>query len=118
MNFLLDIKEVLIKMFGYFFGSEVYKERNEMPTSMIAKTILTLVLTNKFKDDISTEHSYQDFDGTKLPPMSGHSLLNALSTYIDHGCDKTEAIEKFIDKNLRTPEQLQELIDYLQNKLK
>lgn len=104
-------------MLGYFFGS-VNEERNEMPTSMIAKTILTLVLTNKFKDDISTEHSYNDYDGTKLPPLSGYNLLNALSTYIDHGGDKTEAVEKFIDKHIRTPEQLQELIDYLQNKLK
>lgn len=92
--------------------------RTLMPTSRIAKTVLALILTLKYKDDISNSHNYKEYDGTKLPTMSGFSLMNALSTYIDHGGDKTEAIEKFIDTHLRSYEQLQELIDYLSNKLK
>lgn len=92
--------------------------RELMPTDKIAKTVLALVLVMKYKDQTSNSYNYNLYDGTQLPTMSGFSLLNACSTFIDHGGDKTEAIEKFIDTHLRSPEQLNELIDYLSNKLK
>ncbi len=56
----------------------------------------------KYKDDISANNDYKSYDGAELPTMSGYSLLNATSTYIDHGGDKSEAIEKFIDSHLRS----------------
>lgn len=92
--------------------------RDNLPTSKIAKAVLTAILVTKYKDDVEQfSIDYKSFDGTKLPSPSGYSALNALTTYIDHGGDKTEAIEKFIDTHLRTPNQLEELITFIVNKL-
>jgi len=90
--------------------------RQNLPTDRIAKAVLAMVLMKKFEDKISSDHNYESFDGTMLPTMSGYSLNNALLTFIDHGGSKTEAIEKFIDNNLRSEEQLTELFEYLSKK--
>jgi hypothetical protein len=93
--------------------------RHELPTTTIAKAVLTAILVTKYDGDVEKMPiDYTSFDGTKLPYPSGYSGFNALSTYIDHGGEKTEAIEKFIDTHLRTEEQLMELVEYVVNKLK
>ena len=89
--------------------------RDNMPTDKLAKAVLAMVLMKKYKDKVSNSMEYEKYDGSLLPSMSGYSLVNAVTTYIDHGGDKTEAIEKFIDKHLRSPEQLEELLNFLSN---
>lgn len=59
---------------------------------------------------MDSNENYASYDGSKLPYPAGMSGPHALTTYISHGGDKTEAIEKFIDLHLRTPEQLSELL--------
>lgn len=91
--------------------------RQNLPTDTLAKAVLAMVLMKKFKTNISTSMDYEKYDGTILPTMSGYNLINAVTTYIDHGSSKSEAIEKFIDNNLRSEEQLTELLEYLSNSL-
>lgn len=87
--------------------------REILPTDRIAKAVLTLVLVKKYKDDMLSSMDYKSFDGSKLPYPSGCNLVNAMTTYIDHGGDKTEAIEKFIDEHLRDYGKLEELLEYV-----
>jgi hypothetical protein len=91
--------------------------RDVFPTDKIAKAVLTMVLMKKYKEEVSHEFDYKSYDGTKLPSPSGYNLVNAMSTYIDHGGDKTEAIEKFIDEHLRDPVKLEQLLDYVGQRL-
>ena len=87
--------------------------REILPTTKIAKAVLTLVLVKKYEDDMLSSMDYKSFDGSKLPYPSGYNLVSAMSTYIDHGGDKTEAIEKFIDEHLRDYDKLEELLNYI-----
>ena len=90
------------------------KPREILPTDKIAKAVLTMVLMKKYKDNMENNSmDYKSFDGTKLPQASGYNLVNAMTTYIDHGGDKTEAIEKFIDEHLRDYQKLEELLKYV-----
>lgn len=97
---------------------DIPSARQNLPTNTLAKAVLAMILMAKYKDKVSNSMEYEKYDGSMLPSMSGYSLLNAVTTYVDHGGDKTEAIEKFIDKHLRSPEQLEELINYLSEKMK
>jgi hypothetical protein len=97
MNYLLDI----------------FTKKEEMSTERIAKTVLGIILMHKFKDNVSTSMNYNEYDGTNLPAMAGYNYTNAAIDYIDSGGKKSEAIEKFLDRNLRSREQIKELVEYL-----
>ncbi len=112
----LNVWQASSEPFNTFVRNSDAGKRLILPTDKIAKAVLALVLNLRYSDRISHQ-KYSSCDGTTLPAMSGCNLVNAACTYIDHGGDKTEAIEKFIDKNLRTEKQLKELLDYLNEKL-
>jgi len=115
----MNINEFIAAFINKHQKGEEISPRQMLPTTTIAKAALTSILVTKYKDNVSSSSlDYKSYDGTSLPSPSGYSLFNALTTYIDHGGDKTEAIEKFIDTQLRTPEQLNELLEYVINKLK
>lgn len=48
------------------------------------------------RDELSSDNDYSKYDGTKLPYSSGYSRDNALSTFLLHGGEKTEAIVKYV----------------------
>lgn len=104
--------DYLLSSFQSFLPHYLYQNNNKesLPTAKIAEVLLAAILQKKYKNDISNCSDYAAYDGSKLPYPAGMSALHALSTYINHGGDKTEAIEKFIDLHLRSPEQLLELI--------
>ncbi|MEX0598477.1 MAG: hypothetical protein WD512_18490 [Candidatus Paceibacterota bacterium] len=97
------------EFFKTFFG--VSKQRQDLPTHKIAEAVLAAVLTKKYQDKMDENDDYASYDGSKLPYPSGMSIAHALRTYISHGGNKTEAIEKFIDMYLRTDEQLNKFLD-------
>jgi hypothetical protein len=91
------------------------KQRQELPTQKIAEAVLAAVLMKKYKDKMDdSNEDYASYDGTKLPYPAGMSVSHALLTYISHGGNKTEAIEKFIDLHLRTPEQLTKFLNEIE----
>ena len=112
--------DYLLSSFQSFLPHYLYQNNNKesLPTAKIAEVLLAAILQKKYKNDISNCSDYAAYDGSKLPYPAGMSSLHALSTYMNHGGDKTETIEKFIDLHLRSPEQLLELIasiDFLPN---
>lgn len=87
--------------------------------------LLTLALTRVKKDDFDEfNFSYSNYDGTKLPSLSGYNFSNACLSYIldidqfrKSGLYskpmeyKTIAIQKYLDKNLDTEEKILEFFD-------
>ena len=75
------------------------------------------LLKVKNKDVDHFNMKYSNFDGTKLPMMSGCNLSNACFTYITNVSftktmmDKSAAIDKYIQRNLGTEQQIQEFFD-------
>jgi hypothetical protein len=98
-------------MFSAFISKE------EKSVNETAKIVFAFVLLKHYRNFISMDHNYDKYNGTELPPAGGYSLINALSTYIDHGGDKTDAIRKFIDSHLGTPEQIEKLLDSISVKI-
>lgn len=111
--------DYLLSSFYSFLPHYLYQNNKDyLSTSKMAEVLLAAILLKKYKNDMSNSGDYAEYDGSKLPYPAGMSALHALSTYINHSGDKTEAIEKFIDLHLRSPEQLLELIasiDFLPN---
>ena len=80
---------------------------NYIPTEQLGEAALTLLLMKLYKDDLSDDMSYENYDGKRLPYPSGGCLANACLTFIKHGGDKSRAIEKFLDKHLRSCENIE-----------
>lgn len=73
----------------------------------LAEACLTKQLFTVCRADVDEWNwNYKSYDGTKLPPLSGYNLTNALTTYISHGGEKSKAIDRYLYKNLRTAQQL------------
>jgi hypothetical protein len=78
--------------------------------------LLSYALNKVKKDDFDhLNFAYQNFDGTKLPSMSGCDLVNACTSYIidkhefrqsrfytPHMESKVDAIDKYLEKNFDT----------------
>jgi len=99
---------------GTVFG--VNNKRDER-LDKLKEILLTLALFQVYDENIDKNNRlYQLYDGTMLPSASGYSDLNALSTYISHGGDKSKAINMFMDKNiLDSDDKLVKFIDALLN---
>lgn len=78
--------------------------------------LLSYALNKVKKDDFDhLNFAYQKFDGTKLPSMSGHNMVNACISYIidkqefkktlfytPHMESKLDAIDKYLENNFDT----------------
>jgi hypothetical protein len=97
----------------------------------LKNALLTLLLVSVNKKDFDKNFDYSKYDGTKLPPMSGSSLENALLTYIIDQNElkgskfytktmdiKSEAINKYINKNLNTDKKILKLLSVFLKKNK
>ena len=80
------------------------RSTNHISTEQLGEAALSFLLMNIYKDKFPNlpDLRYDTYDGEQLPVPSGFSLTNACLTYIKHGGDKSRAIEKFLDKHLRT----------------
>ena len=86
----------LIFNMGTVFG--VNNKRDER-LDKLKEILLTLALFQVYDENIDKNNRlYQLYDGTMLPSASGYSDLNALSTYISHGGDKSKAINMFYNE--------------------
>lgn len=104
-----------------------YSKTHE-PVYLLKNALLAYALhkTTINADDVpssKTAHRYDDYDGSKLPPMTGYTLPNACftyilerprvrlidSTYTEIMESKFVAIEKFIEKNLDTDDKVLKL---------
>jgi hypothetical protein len=108
----------------YFFVNDVTQ------VDHLKNALLSMALITVKKDDINNDFNieYKSYDGTKLPPISGCSINNAYLTYIMKNPfdwilytrqmdDKQMAIQKYLDKNLNTREQMVEFFDSFVNKI-
>lgn len=91
----------------------------QTPLDRLKNALLSFALAITCKNDVSESALYANYDGTKLPTMSGADLTNACFTYIldvnEFRKDpwysqvmeaKIHAINRYIDKNLDTDEKV------------
>ena len=113
----------------YWFNKKYQSVRNQK-VELLKNALMTFALNIlRSKDFDSISMKYSEFDGTKLPKMSGCDLNNALFSYImskeklRNGPfyskimeDKITAIEKYLEYHFDTYEKvenfLSEFIDY------
>lgn len=107
-------------------GSVLYLNCRNRPSKIkqierLKNALLSFALMRMCKDDIHEWNlNYEGFDGTKLPGFCGVSLDNACFTYMRsreelkmdtfftrYLIKKLGAIEKYVDKNLNTEDQVQ-----------
>ena len=117
MAYVLLFAAISIMATTYYVAWNLRKKvvKNEVrgrncPTDRLADAALTYMLLEVYKDKLKDfpDLNYAAYDGSELPSLSGYNELNAVTTYIKHGGEKSEAIERFLDKHLRTPEQMEE----------
>lgn len=112
-----------ITLYCLYNNSRPNSKKTEIPIDMLKNALLSyalMKLKNDDIDDISLE--YKNFDGTKLPMFSGYNVENACFSYIIDKEkfrkdffytpameEKLNAIDKYLDKNLGTNEQVMKL---------
>lgn len=110
----------------FLISKNKYKPLREVDN--LKNALLTFALSTIRKDDFdSLNMIYNSFDGSKLPMLSGYDISNACFSYIiDKNefkrspfyttgmSNKIEAIDRYIDKNLNTKEQVSDFFnDYV-----
>jgi hypothetical protein len=94
------------------------------PIEKLKNALLTLALTKVRDEDFDESFEYAKYTGNKLPPLSGINAPNSFFTYIINKEEfkndmfyskpmeeKIIAIEKYLEKNLGTDEQVTEFFD-------
>ena len=107
----------------------IYKKTNNIDN--LKNALLTLSLFKLRRDDVSDSFDYQNYDGTKLPPLSGADLSMACFSYIldiqefrnsnmYSGLMETKlrAINKYLDKNFATEQQIVEFFEQVVERVK
>lgn len=88
---------------------------DDMKNALVGVALLTI-----YNEKVSDSHDYTTYNGEQLPPISGYSMLNAVTSYYSKGGEfksdimdeKLLAIEKFIAKNiLSSPKDLEEFLE-------
>lgn len=64
----------------------------------VKNALFAYALAVVFKDDMDTLDEYTEYDGTKLPCLSGHSFSNACFTYFYTSSNKTAAINRYLSR--------------------
>ncbi len=107
----------------WYVLNRLMKQRpHHQPIDLLKNALLSYALLKvKNKDIDHFNMNYRAFDGTKLPMMSGCDISNACFTYIldkksspwytSNMIAKSNAIDKYIEHNLGTEQQVQEFFD-------
>ena len=105
------IVAVIVVFLAYVFGrisSQFFADRQKssgrVSTQQLGEAALTFLLLKLYNDKFPKlpDLTYDRYDGEQLPVPSGYNLANACLTYIQHGGEKSRAIEKFLDNHLRS----------------
>ena len=93
----------------------------------VKNAMFTLGLMIVYKDSVSNNPVYDEYDWTELPSLSGCDMANALISYMYAGHSgtmykKSLAIKRFLDKHICSDEQQEEfimryfntIVDYIQ----
>jgi hypothetical protein len=99
-----------------------YLEHNKEDKSidLLKNALLTFAITSVNRDDMADlDFNYANYNGSKYPPLSGSSVENACFSYIfnvnklkksglysSNYASKMTAIQKYLDMNLSTDEQV------------
>lgn len=83
----------------------------------LADAALTFLLQKMNPQDFVSSMHYEDMNGETLPVLSGYSGVNALTTYVKHGGAKSEAIKKYLSKNLSSEDQINTFFGRVNNAL-
>ena len=80
-----------------------------LKNALLTQALMT-VRTSDFSDDASDV-----YDGTKLPPLRGADWTHATLSYMDEGIQpKLAAIDRYLERNLSTAEQVMKFLDNLE----
>jgi len=107
---------VLTGFISYAVYNVIY-ERANTPIELLKNALLTYALGKIKSTDFDCNFNYTEFDGTKLPTMSGYNISNACFSYMakcsyftplysKNMATKTHAIEKYLKQNLNTNEKV------------
>lgn len=118
---------VLVGFISYAVYNVIY-ERANTPIELLKNALLTYALTKIKSTDFHCNFNYTEFDGTKLPTLSGYNVPNACFSYMSkfsyisplhsknysyfnplyskNMAAKTHAIEKYLKQNLNTNEKI------------
>ena len=101
------------------------------PIETLKNALLSYALMKQGKIDDSPINNYASFDGSILPAFSGYSTTNACFSYIQSDYDrifgpfatkimddKHKAIVKYLERNLKTEEQVMEFFEKFTEKAK
>ena len=107
--------------------------KNSEPVDQLKNALLTLALISIKQKDIdnnsTVNYASPDWDGDKLPSLSGCSLENICFSYLTsrgdlrngfyskHMENKLVAIEKYLSKHLNTPKQVNDFFNSFYNKI-
>jgi hypothetical protein len=102
-----------------------------MPIETLKNALLSYALMKQGKIDDSPINNYASFDGSILPAFSGYSTTNACFSYIQSDYDrifgpfatkimddKHKAIFKYLERNLKTEEQVLDFFEKCTEKAK
>lgn len=100
------------------------KEQKKKKLEQLKNALLTFAMTKVFDDSFEKGPITINYDGSVLPPLSGYNMSNACFSYIIDSDEfkkhpwhteaiarKHKAIERFLDINLNTSEQVQEFFN-------
>lgn len=97
-----------------FIGGFLYKTINMSYVDSLKNSLFTLMLLKMNKTDFEEDnYNYASYDGSKLPPLSGYSLLNASSTYMNNYNlpSKDIAINKYFKRMFNSTYQINAFIN-------
>jgi hypothetical protein len=105
------------------------KEQKNTNLEQLKNALLTYHMTEVFANKIERGPITTVFDGSSLPPLSGYNLINACFSYIMDEDEfkkhpfytqtmamKHKAIDRFLELNLNTREQVTKFFDDVTNK--
>ena len=115
---------IIILLITYIIYLHYRQKQRDTHLEQLKNALLTYFVMIIFKDQIETGPITTNFDGTKLPPLSGANTKHACFTYI---IDETSfrkstfytpsmlkkhiAIQKFLELHLNTSEQVSKFFD-------
>jgi hypothetical protein len=107
----------LITCYMHFY---IKDENGDKPIERLKNALLTFAIISVNKDDMAgLDFDYNSYNGSKYPALSGSSIENACFSYIfnvkklktsgwysPNYASKMNAIQKYLDKNLSTDDQV------------
>jgi hypothetical protein len=119
--YIVIIVVLIVLIFNLIFKS-AKKKRTDDNVDLLKNALLSFALKHVCYKDVShLDMNYAKYDGKKLPMFSGFSMSNACFSYIVDSKatafqiaqmdQKSDAINKYLVRNLSTTDQVEKLFD-------